>query len=107
MKWHTLHFLLPDFCLNNYTLLGTMKSTHIFSMLCHNTKICIRLFTCTEIFADTHAVETSFYSNVFFHYSKQASATYAQQKYLHGTEKKKFLQKNSKLKKKLPENILQ
>jgi len=23
-------------------------------MLSHNTKICIRLFTCTEIFADTH-----------------------------------------------------
>jgi len=36
----------------------------------------------------THAVETSFYTNVFFRYSKQVSATYAQQKYLHGTEKK-------------------
>jgi len=54
----------------------------------------------------THAVETSFYSNVIFHYSKQVSATYAQQKYLHGTEKN-ILTKNSKLKKKLPENILQ
>jgi len=54
----------------------------------------------------THAVETSFYSNVFFHYSKEVSATYAQLKYLHGTEKK-VLTKNSKLKKKLPENILQ
>jgi len=53
----------------------------------------------------THAVETSFYSNVIFHYSKQVSATYAQQKYLHGTEKKNS--KNIKLKKKLPENILQ
>jgi len=41
----------------------------------------------------THAVETSFYSNVFFHYSKQVSAPYAQQKYLHWTEKKIFLQK--------------
>jgi len=48
----------------------------------------------------THAVETSFYSNEFLHYRKQVSATYAQQKYLHGT-------KNSKLKKKLPENIIQ
>jgi len=37
----------------------------------------------------THAVETSFYSIVFVHYSKQVSATYAQQTYLHGTEKKK------------------
>jgi len=46
--------ILPDFCLNNYTLVGIMKSTPIFSMLCHNTKICIRLFTCTEIFADAH-----------------------------------------------------
>jgi len=34
MKWHT-----PDFCLTNYTLLGIMKSTLIFSMLCHNTKL--------------------------------------------------------------------
>jgi len=35
----------------------------------------------------THAVETSFYSIVFFHYSKQVSVTY--------------------LKKTLPENIIQ
>lgn len=39
-----------------------------------------------------------------FHYSKQVSATYAQQKYLHGTEQK-YSYKNSKLKKKISEKI--
>jgi len=67
-----------------------MKSTPIFSMLCHNTKICIRLFTYTEIYADRHMLlKLHFTVMYFFHYSKQVGATYAQQKYLHGTEKKK------------------
>ncbi len=39
-----------------------------------------------------------------FHYSKQVSATYAQQIYLHGTEQN-ILTKNSKLKKKISEKI--
>ena len=35
------HFYIhiTDSCLMNYTLLGIMKSTPIFSMLCHNTNI--------------------------------------------------------------------
>jgi len=44
------------------------------------------MYQIVHICRNAHAVETSFYSNVFFHYSKQVSATYAQQKYLHGTE---------------------
>jgi len=66
MKWHTTSFILPDFCLNNYTLLGIMKSTPIFSMLCHNTKICLRLFTCTEIFADTHMLLKLHFTVIYF-----------------------------------------
>jgi len=61
-----MKFILADFCLNNYTLLGIMKSTHIFSMLCHNTKICIRLFTYTEIFADTHMLLKLHFTVMYF-----------------------------------------
>jgi len=43
-----------------------MKSTHIFSMLCHNTKICIRLFTCTETFADTHMLLKLHFTVMYF-----------------------------------------
>ena len=58
-------FVLPDFCLTNYTLLGIMKSTLIFSMLCHNTKIVIIVensLDCSHaqkyLQIHTHAVET-------------------------------------------------
>lgn len=69
-------FILPDFCLTNYTLLGIMKSTLIFSMLCHNTKIVQIVENSSDaqkyLQIHTHAVET-FY---FLFFTKQVSATY-------------------------------
>jgi len=81
MKWHTL-------CLNNYTLLGIMKSTPIFSMLRHNTKICIRLFTCTEIFADTHMLLKLHFTVMYFFTTVNKSV-----QHIYMGLKKKFLQK--------------
>lgn len=81
-------FILPDFCLTNYTLLGIMKSTLIFSMLCHNTKIVQIVENSSDaqkyLQIHTHAVERFYFT--FF--TKQVSATYAQQIYLHWTEQK-------------------
>lgn len=84
-------FIVPDFCRTNYTLLGIMKSTLIFSMLCHNTKIVKIVETSSDcshaqkyLQIHTHAVETF----LFLFFTKQVSATYAQQIYLHWSEQK-------------------
>ena len=87
---HTL-FILSDCCLTNYILLGIMKSTLIFRMLFHNTTIfktvenssdCLLVQKYLQI--HTHAVETF----IILFFTKQISATYAQQRYLHWREQK-------------------
>ena len=73
-------FVLPDFCLTSYALLGIMKSTLIFSMLCHNTKIvqivenssdCSHAQKYLQI--HTHAVETFVFFIFIFHQTSQCS----------------------------------
>ena len=67
------HFIhITDVCLTSYTLLDIMKSTLIFSMLCHNTKReSFRLFRCAEIFADTHTCCWNIF--FFFNFSPNKS----------------------------------
>ena len=71
-------FMLPDFCLTNYTLLGIIRSTHIFSMLCHNTKTVENSSDClhAQKYLQLHMCCWNICFFIF-----QVSATYAQQIY--------------------------
>ena len=69
-----------------------MKSTLVFSMLCHNTKIVQIVESSSHaqkyLQIHTHAGETFFLHVIIFHQTSQHSATYAQQIYLYGSEQK-------------------
>lgn len=96
-------FILPDFCLTNYTLLGIMKSTLIFSMLCHNTKIVQIVENSSDaqkyLQIHTHAVET-------FYFSPNKSVQHMHSRYIYiGLNKNMLTKKQSTEKENCRKNI--
>ena len=89
------HFIhITEFYLTNYTLLGIMKTTLIFSMRCHTTNIVQTVENSSDcsyaqkyLQIHTHTIEIVFFFFCLF-FTKQVSATHAQQICLHRSEQK-------------------
>lgn len=95
-------FILPDFCLTNYTLLGIMKSIPIcFAIILKYVSDCSHAQKYLQI--HTHAVATFLFFIFFTTVNK--SVQHMHSRYIYMGLNKNILTKNSKLKKKISEKI--